>query len=83
MFDHHLYVMDTRTGKVTPVTADDKTSISDAEYSPADGNVYYTAENGDSVSLYRLSLKTFRFGSSPGRLPSKAPRTMVTSGLTL
>ena len=60
MFDHHLYVMDTRTGKVTPVTADDKTSISDAEYSPADGNVYYTAENGDSVSLYRLSLKTFR-----------------------
>ena len=52
--------MDTRTGKVTPVTADDKTSISDAEYSPADGNVYYTAENGDSVSLYRLSLKTFR-----------------------
>lgn len=58
MYDYHLYVMDSKTLKVTPVTADDKTSIESMVYSPADGNVYYTAQNADSVSLYRLSLKT-------------------------
>lgn len=60
MYDYHLYVLDTKTKKVTPVTADDKTSIESVQYSPADGNVYYTAQNGDSVSIYRLNLKTMK-----------------------
>lgn len=60
MYDYHLYVIDTKTKKVTPVTADDKTSIEDVIYSEADGNVYYTAQNGDSVSLYRMDMKTMK-----------------------
>lgn len=60
MIDNHLYVMDTATRKVTPLTADDATSISDMEYSAVDKCLYYTAENGDSVSLYRLEPKTYR-----------------------
>ena len=60
MYDYHLYLMDASTLKVTPVTADDATSIESVEYSLADKCVYYTAQNGDSVSLYRLDPKTLR-----------------------
>ena len=60
MYDYHLYIMDTPSLKVTPVTADDATSIESFEYSLADKCVYYTAQNGDSVSLYRLDPKTLR-----------------------
>ena len=57
-FDIHLYLMNTETLNVTPVTADDATSISNMEWSAADHCLYYLAENGDSVSLYRLDPKT-------------------------
>lgn len=57
-FDIHLYLMNTETLNVTPVTADDATSISNMEWSAADHCLYYLAENGDSVSLYRLAPKT-------------------------
>ena len=60
MFDYHLYMMDTASRKVTPLTADDATSIEDVVYSMADKCLYYTAQNGDSVSLYRLDPKTLR-----------------------
>lgn len=60
IYDYHLYVLDTKTLKVTPVTADDKTSIEDVAYSTADKNLYYTAQNSDSVSLYRMDMKTFK-----------------------
>lgn len=59
MYDYHLYIMDTKTLNVTPVTAEHKTSIEDMVYSAADGDIYYTAQNGDSISLYRLDMKTF------------------------
>lgn len=59
-FDIHLYMMDTKTLKVTPVTADDATSIDDMEWSAADRQLYYVAQNGDSVSLFRLDPKTLR-----------------------
>ena len=60
MFDYHLYIMDAQTLKVTPVTADDATSIESMEWSETDKCLYYTAQNGDSVSLYRLDMKTMR-----------------------
>lgn len=58
MFDYHLYLYE--NGTVKPLTADDRTSIENMDYSEADGNVYYTAQNGDSVSLYRLDMKTLK-----------------------
>ena len=60
MYDYHLYLMDTPSLKVTPLTADDATSIESIDYSFAEKCVYYTAQNGDSVSLYRLDPKTLR-----------------------
>lgn len=60
MYDYHLYVLNTKTLEVKPVTADDKTSIESVAYSTVDGNIYYTAQNGDSVSLYRMSLKDMK-----------------------
>ena len=60
MYDYHLYMMDTNSKKVTPLTADDATCIEDMVYSLADKCLYYTAQNGDSVSLYRLDPKTLR-----------------------
>ena len=52
--------MDTATRNVTPLTADDATSINDIDYSYVDHCIYYTAQNGDSVSLYRVDPKTLR-----------------------
>ena len=60
MYDYHLYLMHTPTLKVTPLTADDATSIEKVEYSMADKCLYYTAQNGDSVSLYRVNPTTLR-----------------------
>lgn len=60
MYDYHLYLMDTPSKKVTPLTADDATSIEDVEWSPVEGCVYYTAQNGDSVSLYRMDMKSLK-----------------------
>lgn len=60
MYDYHLYLLDTRSLSVTPLTADEQTSIESMEYSPADGSLYYTAQHCDSTLLYRLDLKTLR-----------------------
>lgn len=56
MFDIHLYLMNVRTGEVVPVTADDPTSIEDVHYSETDDCIYYTANRGDKVLLYRLDI---------------------------
>ena len=56
MFDIHLYLMNTRTGEVVPVTADDPTSIENVHYSETDDCIYYTANRGDKVLLYRLDI---------------------------
>lgn len=60
MFDHYVYIMDAPSLKVTPVTVDDATCVTGIHYSLADKCVYYTAQNGDSVSLYRLDPTTLR-----------------------
>ena len=56
MFDIHLYMMNVRTGEVVPVTADDPTSIENVHYSETDDCIYYTANRGDKVLLYRLDI---------------------------
>ena len=76
MYDYHLYLMDTGSLKVTPLTADDATSIEQVEYSLAENCLYYTAQNGDSVSLYRLDPKTL--SSSMVRQPME-----VLNGLSI
>lgn len=79
-FDYHLYVMDTTTGTVTPVTADDKTSIEDMAYSAADGGVYYLAQNADSVSLFRLDMKTYASSYIPQPLEVLSGLSVASQG---
>ncbi len=58
IYDVQLFSMDIPSGKVTPLTRDFDPSVSDIAVSQADGMIYFTAENADSVSLYRLDPKT-------------------------
>lgn len=57
MYDYQLFAMDIPTKEVTPVTKYFDPSINDIHVSKADGMIYFTAENKDSVSLYRLNPK--------------------------
>lgn len=60
MYDIQLFQMELPSRKVTPLTRDFDPSISSTEVSKADGMIYFTAENADSVSLYRLDPATLK-----------------------
>ncbi len=55
IFDYHLYKIDIATKKVTPIAQDFNPSIESIQPSAADGMIYFTAENADSVSVYKLN----------------------------
>lgn len=55
MYDNQLYVMDVATKKITPLTRDFNPSIKDFAWNKADGSIYFTAENRDRKSLYRVN----------------------------
>ncbi len=54
MTDYQLYLLDHIGGKVKPLTKNFDPNVQNVVWSKADGNIYFTAENKDSVSLYRL-----------------------------
>lgn len=58
IYDYQLYLYDLDTKKVQPVSRDFDPSIATVIPSESDGMVYFTANNADSVSLYRLDPKT-------------------------
>lgn len=53
MFDYQMYIMDIASKQVRPVTKKFNPSVQQTVWSN-DGNIYFTAENRDCVSLYRL-----------------------------
>ncbi len=55
MTDMQLYVMDVDSRNVTPLTKDFNPSVQYATWNEADGQIYFTAENRDCYSLYRLN----------------------------
>ena len=55
MTDGQLYLMDIATKKVQPLTKSFNPSVGRAVWSRADGQIYFTAENRDYVSLYTLN----------------------------
>ena len=59
IFEHQLYIFDMKTKKVDPVTKYFNPSVNTVFAANA-SNVYFTAENADSVSLYRLDMKTYK-----------------------
>ena len=60
MYDMQLYLLRLSDKVVTPLTRDFAPSVGRFEWSPADGHVYFTAENRDCVSLYRLDGRSHR-----------------------
>ena len=66
MYDYQAYILSLpKSGAVTPascsvrpLTKEFDPSVSSLEWSKADGMIYFTAENRDSVSLYRLEPKS-------------------------
>ena len=60
MYDHQLYVMRLADKQITPVTRDFNPNVTQTVWNKADGHIYFTAENRDCVSLYRMDGKSFR-----------------------
>ncbi len=61
MIDTQLYLMSLADKKVRPLTKDFDPNIQSVEWSKADGNIYFTAEDKDCVHLFQLNPKTGKF----------------------
>jgi len=57
-YDHQLFLLDANTKKVRPITKDFNPSIESVTGSLLDDVLFFTAQDKDSVSLYRLDTKT-------------------------
>lgn len=55
MYDYQMYLMNVANKQVTPVTKYFNPSVQQVVWSKADGQIYFTAENRDYVSLYRMN----------------------------
>lgn len=64
-YDTQAYIMDISSRKITPITKDFDPSISSQFWSKADNNIYFRAENGDRVSMYRYNTKNSKFEKLP------------------
>ncbi len=54
MIDNQLYILDIASGGVTPMTKYFNPSVQYAVWNPLDGKIYFTAEDRDLVSLFRM-----------------------------
>lgn len=55
MYDYQLYIMTLADKKIVPATKDFNPNVGSYEWSEYDNNIYFTAENKDCKSLYRLN----------------------------
>ena len=53
--EYELFLFDIATKKVTPLTKDFDPSINDYDWSLADGQIYFSAEDRDYVSIFKLN----------------------------
>ena len=53
--DNQLYIMDIASGKIRPMTKDFNPCVGSTDWNKGDGMIYFTAENLDCISLYRLN----------------------------
>ncbi len=56
--DQQLYIMDLSSKKIRPMTKDFDPNVQSANWNRHDGKVYFTAENLDFYSLYRMDPKS-------------------------
>lgn len=55
MYDLQLYVMDVASADIRPLTRDFNPSIDNIEWNRSDGNIYFTADDRDLQSLFRVN----------------------------
>ena len=53
--EYELFLFDIATKKVTPLTKDFDPSVNNYDWSLADGQIYFSAEDRDYVSIFRLN----------------------------
>ncbi|MBR5205430.1 MAG: S9 family peptidase [Bacteroidaceae bacterium] len=56
-YDYQMYLMNLADKKITPVTKDFYPSVQQTIWNKVDGQIYFTAENRDYISLYRMNPK--------------------------
>lgn len=61
MIDTQLYLMTLSDKKVRPLTRDFNPNVQSVNWSMADGNIYFTAEDKDCVHLFQLNPKSGKF----------------------
>ena len=61
MVDTQLYLMTLSDKKVRPLTRDFNPNVQSVDWSKADGNIYFTAEDKDCVHLFQLNPKSGKF----------------------
>lgn len=64
-YDTQSFLMDLKTKKVTPITKDFNPSIGAQTWNPVDNYIYYRAEEGDRVNMYRYSTQNGKFEKLP------------------
>ena len=61
MVDTQLYLMNLADKKVRPMTKDFNPNVQSVDWSKADGNIYFTAEDKDCMHLFQLNPKSGKF----------------------
>ena len=61
MIDTQLYLMSLADKKIRPLTKDFNPNVLSVEWSKADGNIYFSAEDKDCVHLFQLNPKNRKF----------------------
>jgi len=54
-YDYQMYIMNLADKKITPMTKDFHPSVQQTVWNKVDGQIYFTAENRDYISLYRMN----------------------------
>lgn len=65
MYDYQLYIMTLPDKKIVPVTKDFNPNVGSYEWNRYDGNIYFTAENKDCKSLYRIRQGSWKIEQIP------------------
>lgn len=55
MYDYQLYIMNLAERKITPVTKEFNPNVGSYVWNRYDGQIYFTAENTDLISLFKLN----------------------------
>ena len=65
MTENELFLYELATKKVTPLTKDFDPSVSNVDWSVADGQIYLTAEDRDYVNMFAINPKTGKITKLP------------------